>query len=177
VRAPLDQALWSQWLPTTNSGRGALSFPRTVAGILWAPYVKYAEVDHLYSRASYEAFMAGTDGFNVTQSALNLVEVALLGLWALYSALGQRGAALLGLWALYAALGQRGAALLALISCAMTASKTVLYLAQDGLSGWKHSAHNSPSDFWLLYILPSSLWIVFPTLIVATIVSRLWREL
>jgi hypothetical protein len=160
VRAPLDQALWSQWLPTTNSGRGALSFPRTVAGILWAPYVKYAEVDHLYSRASYEAFMAGTDGFNVTQSALNLVEVALLGLWALYSALGQRGAALL-----------------ALISCAMTASKTVLYLAQDGLSGWKHSAHNSPSDFWLLYILPSSLWIVFPTLIVATIVSRLWREL
>jgi hypothetical protein len=117
-------------------------------------------VDHLYGRASYEAFLAGTEGFNVTQSALNLVEVALLGLWALYSALGQRGAALL-----------------ALISCAMTASKTVLYLAQDGLSGWKHTAHNAPADFWLLYILPSSLWVVFPTLVVAVIVSRLWREL
>ena len=77
-------------------------------GALWIPYAKYATVDKLYSREAYDSFVSGHEGWGVTQSTMNLVEVALLALFACY-----------------AAIGQRGAALLALISCVMTAAKTI----------------------------------------------------
>ena len=99
-------------------------------------------------------------GWNITQAIMNLVEVAVALLF-------------FG----FAALGQRGAALLAVISCVMTASNTIAYALIDVNENYAHSAHNTPFDFWVAYVFPSSLWVVFPIAVTTTIVSRLWQEL
>ena len=89
------------------------------------PYAKYATVDKLYSRASYEAYLAGDEGWGVTQSLMNLVEVALLFFAAAF-----------------ASIGQRGASLLVIVSCVMTAAKTVAYFLIDYNENWKMTGHN-----------------------------------
>ena len=129
-------------------------------GALWIPYAKYATVDKLYSREAYDSFVSGHEGWGVTQSTMNLVEVALLALFACY-----------------AAIGQRGAALLALISGVMTAAKTIAYFMIDWNEGWRMTGHNDAQTWWTLFFLPSSLWVVMPLLVATTIVARVWREL
>jgi hypothetical protein len=52
-----------------------------------------------------------------------------------------------------------------------------MYFLIEYNEGWRMTRHNSAEDFWGLFVLPSSLWIIFPTLVAATIISRLWREL
>ena len=91
---------------------------------------------------------------------MNLVEVAIAVLFFTFHSVGQRGAALC-----------------AIISCVMTASKTIAYALIDVNSGYSHSGHNTPADFWLLYVLPSSLWVVFPLAVVAVVTTRVWGEL
>jgi len=135
-------------------------YPEGRYGAIWIPYAKYATVDKLYSREAFEDFHRGTEGWGVTQSTMNLVEVALLALYACY-----------------AAIGQRGAALLALISCIMTAAKTIAYFLIDYNENWRATGHNDTQTWWTLFFLPSSLWIILPVLVATTIIQRIWREL
>jgi hypothetical protein len=104
-------------------------YPHRTAGFLWAPYAKYATIDKLYSRAAYEAFLAGHEGWGVTQTTMNVVELGLLALWALYDSIGQRGSALL-----------------ALISCALTV-RTRTRSPRSKLLGVRTS--DSPSNAFL----------------------------
>ena len=81
------------------------------------------------------------------------------------------------LFFVFYAVGQRSSALLALVSCVMTASKTISYALIDVSENFSHSGHNTPFDFWVVYVLPSSFWVVFPVLVCWVIISRIWSEL
>lgn len=132
--------------------------PHSMAGgalaAIWAPYALYGEWDHLYGRPGYEKYLRGEEGWNPTQSVLNLFEVALAG-WYLVLLAGKRHGA---------------ASLVAILVSALTAYKTVAYFLIDGFTGWRNSSHLVGSAFWTSYVLPSSFWIVIPI----AVVFKLW---
>jgi hypothetical protein len=68
--------------------------------------------------------------------------------------------------------------LLLLVSVTATLSKTLIYfLHEQCSSGASHpTAHNFPDNavnYFALYILPNSLWILFPTLVVRNFYGQL----
>lgn len=125
--------------------------PRTFPGgdlhTIFSAYDIYSTVDKAYSREAYEQ----GETFPRAQAVLNLVEVT-LQLYALY---------------LFWVRRNHPKGVLVGFSCQlMTLAKTILYFTMDAMSQFKHSRHNPLSKLVLLYILPNSLWIIFPAIAV-----------
>jgi hypothetical protein len=53
------------------------------------------------------------------------------------------------------------------------AYKTVIYFVLEFLSGFEYTKHNDAQTFWLSYILPSSIWIVMPVLVIFILATRI----
>ncbi|CAF3974551.1 unnamed protein product [Adineta steineri] len=110
---------------------------------LFSPYATYITVDPLYGNLK-NAFVIG-------QSWMNYVELTL----ALYAVI------------LYHIFKRKNSGcLLLLIASVMSCSKTVLYFIHDYYERSLHP-HDSPYEietwqYLLLFIIPSSLWIIFP---------------
>ena len=66
------------------------------------------------------------------------------------------------LWYCKSARAGRGAEVLLFASVVMTFSKTVLFMAKEGLGGWSHVKQTSMMDFVTLWVLPNGAWILFP---------------
>jgi hypothetical protein len=64
-----------------------------------------------------------------------------------------------------------------LVSCTMTVSKTVLYFMMDKVAGNVFTGHNNWNDFLLMYVLPSSFWIVLPSIVIYMIFNRISYEI
>eukprot|EP00743_Colponemidia_sp_Colp-15_P006770 GILK01007300.1.p1 GENE.GILK01007300.1~~GILK01007300.1.p1 ORF type:complete len:165 (+),score=9.02 GILK01007300.1:46-540(+) len=111
--------------------------PFSFSAGLWFPYQTYISVDKRYGDME--------DSFVITQSIANLMEVCL----AYLALIAHHRKSRLSL-------------ILALVSCVMTWSKTAIYLGDEFISHMKFTRHNSPSDLLLLYIIPSSFWLVCP---------------
>ena len=97
------------------------------------------------------------DAFGIAQSWANLLEVV-VALWGLALASGKK------------------AQLLVFTSLLMTASKTLLYFLCELVSGLeytKESFDNDRQSFFLLFVLPSSFWLVIPTLAALALGSSL----
>jgi hypothetical protein len=125
--------------------------PRTFAGgdlhWIFSAYDLYSTVDKAYSREAYEQ----GETFPRAQAVLNLVEVS-LQLYALF---------------LFWVRRDNPKGVLVGFSCQlMTLAKTVLYFTMDAMAQFKHSRHNPILNLILLYVLPNSLWIVFPAIAV-----------
>jgi hypothetical protein len=132
--------------------------PRTFPGgdlhWLFKVYDTYAQVDKSYSK---EAFLDG-EAFPRAQALVNLVEVAL------------QFYCLILLWISK----DKPKGVLVGFSCQlMTLAKTVLYFTVDGVSGFKNSKHNPIFNLVFLYVLPNSLWIIFPAIAVLTLGAQL----
>ncbi|KAK7198103.1 Emopamil binding protein [Novymonas esmeraldas] len=109
----------------------------------------YAEHDHRYA--------PNDDAFVVLQSWLNLVEVA-LGLLVALLALGR---------------AQNAAIKLAIVVSLMTLYKTVIYLGIDVVEGSKYTKHNTLQDQVLMFVIPSSVWLVASSVILRQCFSAL----
>jgi uncharacterized membrane protein YfcA len=83
-----------------------------------------------------------------SQSVLNLVEIA-INLYAL---------------SLLSRSKFKQAAVTALVVCAMTSSKTILYHVMEVSCGFCNTKHNSWSTFIALYLFPNGVWIWVPIL-------------
>lgn len=125
---------------------------------IWWPYNYYGSWDHLYGEEGYRRYLAGEEGWNPTQSVLNLLEVLLSVLYLLTPAKSQSLAAVI-----------------AVVTATCTAYKTIIYFLIDYFMGWRNSAHLQGASFWYSYVLPSSFWIVVPLLIICTVVPKLAR--
>lgn len=112
-------------------------------------WVLYAEYDKRYS--------PNDDAFVVVQSYLNLVEVT-LGVLVLLLALFR---------------SRLPAVKLSLVVSAMTIYKTVMYFAMDVVEGGKYTAHNSIPNQLMMVMVPSSFWVVIPSIIFA----KCWSQL
>jgi len=111
------------------------SMPGGAWAALWKPYVLYCFADGRYADM--------TDAWSVAQSVGNLVEVALtvLALWRLRGRM---------LW-------------LALFSVSLMCFwKTCLYFLVEVCSQGQYTKQNSWTQLLLLYILPSSAWLLGP---------------
>jgi hypothetical protein len=132
--------------------------PRTFPGgdlhWLFKAYDTYSLVDKAYSK---EAYLHG-DAFPTAQAVINLMEIAL----QFYS-----------LTLLHINKDKPKAVLVAFSAQLMTLAKTVLYFTLDAASNFKNSRHNPIIKLILLYILPNSLWIVFPGIAVMKLGSQL----
>ncbi len=62
--------------------------------------------------------------------------------------------------------GRRTAHFFAFSSQLMCFSKTVLYFLTEILSGFEYTKHNDTQTFWLLFAIPSGVWLVFSLLVV-----------
>jgi hypothetical protein len=124
-----------------------LTRPRSMANgdlfYIFVPYAKYITLDPLYGNLE--------NAFVIAQSYINYVELTL----ALFSVI------------LYHILGRRNlGCLVLLVSSVMSWSKTVLYFTHDyferPLHPQKLPIEVETWEYFLLFILPSSLWIIFP---------------
>ncbi|KAF9456287.1 hypothetical protein BDZ94DRAFT_1292916 [Collybia nuda] len=135
--------------------------PRSMVGgdlhWIWKPYALYQNVDYVYGLPSFNS----GDGFTNAQSMLNVVET-LLNITYLYLAH-------ISEWP--------PATLVGFASAVMTLSKTILYWAQEYFCGYCAIGHNSTQDLIFLWIIPNGLWIVVPTVIVATLGKDLVQSL
>ena len=128
---------------------------------MWAAYhTHYMPVDGQYGRAGWAATQAKSDMWNVTQSWCNLGETALAALFLLLVNYNSPASNLVGI-----------------IASTATAWKTVIYFALEALSGWKYTKHNDAQTFWLQFVLPSSIWIVMPVLVIAALCARVHAKL
>ena len=127
---------------------------RGTANLLWSPYRLYITVDKRYG--DYQ------DGFVVAQSCVNLAELV-VGLVALYQNYHRH----------------QIATLCAFISSFATFLKTLIYFGCEIYSTpkWVFTGHNSDFDFYLLFVLPSSFWLVIPGLISVVLGSHLFEFL
>jgi hypothetical protein len=102
------------------------------------------------------------DGFVVAQSVINLLEIA-VGVVALIKSNG----------------GDNSAKLWAFASALSTFVKTVLYFGCELLSQpqFEFTQTASARDFWLLFVLPSSFWVIVPGLVVVALGSQIAEEL
>jgi hypothetical protein len=110
---------------------------------IFFPYAKYITVDPLYGNLK--------NAFVIAQSCMNYVEVTL----TLFSVI------------LYHILGRRNlGCLVLLIASVMTWSKTGLYFIHDYFERPLHPQdlpiEIATWEYLLLFIIPSSLWIIFP---------------
>eukprot|EP01096_Ripella_sp_DP13-Kostka_P010675 TRINITY_DN4251_c0_g1_i1.p1 TRINITY_DN4251_c0_g1~~TRINITY_DN4251_c0_g1_i1.p1 ORF type:complete len:205 (-),score=99.75 TRINITY_DN4251_c0_g1_i1:42-572(-) len=116
---------------------------------IWAPYATYIQIDKRYGDVN--------DGFVIAQSWVNLLEVV-VALWGLFLASGKK------------------TQLLIFASALMTFSKTLIYFLCEfvtGLEYTKESFVNDPKSFLLLFVLPSSFWLVIPFFISLSVGSSL----
>lgn len=142
------------------------------------PYEFYGTVDYFYGRPSWDE----KDGFTGAQSALNVIETLLYGYYLLI--MGKRvvggdgflrGVALksLNIFARYdqqnrakfVVLGGSDVALavvLCFTACVMTASKTILYAANEAFSGFRHLGHNDFVKAVLFWLPLNGAWIIVP---------------
>lgn len=128
--------------PATMAG-GAL-FP------YFSPYDLYIKYDTLYGNL--------TDSFVVIQSWLNLVEVTLILAAVVLSAASSPVKKLVG-------------ALVILAASAFVFWKTVIYILYS--HDFTTEAVKSVSiDAFFVFILPSSLWIIFPLLTIVTVTNN-----
>ncbi|KAH6693607.1 hypothetical protein F5X68DRAFT_45891 [Plectosphaerella plurivora] len=133
---------------------------------LWSPYKLYGEIDGVYG---FKAFHA-RDGFTGAQSALNVIETVMYGIY-LYICLRRgrvhdpAGTTSTTNPPRVAVTGRAGAiALLVGFSAAvMTLSKTVLYWLKEYYSGFDNIGHNTAFDLILLWIIPNGAWLVGST--------------
>jgi hypothetical protein len=105
---------------------------------IWYPYKSYVKVDKLYGDVKND--------FVWSQSVLNLLEVA-LNLQAL-NLLSSKKIKL--------------ASVFALIVCAMTCSKTILYHVMEISCGGCNTKQNDWQTFIILYVFPNGVWIWVP---------------
>jgi hypothetical protein len=127
------------------------------AGYLWKLYGLYAQIDKLYGPLAHSS--SADIAWNTTQSLLNLAEIAvtLLYLWFV-----REKAAFSNV--------------IGILISVMTAYKTIIYFMLEGLQGWQHTHHNDFQTFYLGYIIPSSIWIVVPAVVIFTLSLRIaWR--
>ena len=142
------------------------------------PYGFYGTVDYFYGRLSYDE----NDGFTGAQSVLNVFETILYGYYLFV--MGKRvvggdgflrGVALksINIFARYddenrakfVVTGGTDVALavvLCFTACVMTASKTILYGANEVFSGYRHVGHNDWVKVWLFWTPMNAAWIVVP---------------
>ena len=112
---------------------------------IWMPYQDYVKVDQLYGKVNND--------FVFSQSILNIVEIC-INILALY---------------LLSKKEFKQASVTALVACAMTSSKTVLYHVMEysacseshGIEGC-NTNQNDSAKFWIMYILPNGVWIWVP---------------
>ncbi len=90
-------------------------------------------------------FNAGDDGFGVAQSLLNVPEV-LMQLIALYLHWYSKQSTL--------------PVILTLIAQTCTFWKTVLYFVVEIVEGSPNTWHSSSFDYYVLFLLPNSLWLI-----------------
>lgn len=117
----------------------------------FSPYDLYIKYDTLYGNL--------TDSFVVIQSWLNLVEVTLI-------------LAAVGLSLSSCPIKKLVAALVILVSSAFVFWKTVIYI----LYSHDHTTEAVKTlslDAVLVFVIPSSLWIIFPLLAIGTIVKNI----
>ena len=105
---------------------------------IWAPYQDYVKVDKLYGKLEND--------FVWSQSILNLLEIA-INLVALY---------------LLSVKKFKQAAVTALVVCAMTSSKTILYHTMEISCSGCNTKQNDWQTFVLLYVIPNGVWIWVP---------------
>ena len=117
-------------------------------------------VDGLYGDKGWKAHLKGTETWNAAQSYLNLAEVAATCLFLLLANYNDALSNIFGI----------------IISTA-TSYKTVTYFVLEALSGWKYTKHNDDFTFWTSYILPSSIWIIVPVLVIITLSTRIMTKL
>jgi hypothetical protein len=113
------------------------SFPGGRLSWLWIPYAKYITIDTSYIDLH--------NNFLIAQQIMNLVEI-LISMAALY----------------FNGKKNQVAILFAFSSLLLTGTKTILIFLLEVVSGLQHVGHNSLQDLILFYILPNSLWIIFP---------------
>jgi hypothetical protein len=122
---------------------------------LWSPYKDYVQVDRLYGKVDND--------FVWSQSVLNVLEIC-INLLAL-NFLSRRSF--------------RKAAVTALVACAMTSSKTILYHVMEiSCHGTPRSntAQNDWPTFLTLYVFPNGVWIWVPMLACFQLGARLVAE-
>ena len=128
--------------------------PRSMKGgdleFIWVPYQTYIQADGRYGDVN--------DGFGISQSYLNLFELLL-----------QAIAMVLG------AAGRNSAILFMFASAILTAAKTAIYFLTEvcsGPNGFEYTGHSLASGdlftFWITFVLPSSFWLIIPTIITYT---------
>lgn len=131
------------------------SFPEGDLGWLWGgvggPYEKYMSIDPRYRDLS--------DGLGIVQAWMNFPEVAV----ALYAFVAARGSP--RVWVFL------------LLGSACTLWKTVVYLGADAVTGFESMASVSATDFWLVFVVPASFWLVFPAMVVRRSVAELGAAL
>lgn len=120
---------------------------------LWLPYSQYVTVDLSYGNPS--------DPFTLVQAIMSQFEIAVLAVGIVFNAFRQTGLA----------------TLLVFFSCSLTWAKTTLIFLQEWASGLANVGHNSAEVLWLQYIVPNSVWVVVPLLVVLVTGRRLLRAL
>ena len=118
---------------------------------LWAPYSNYYRVDLAYGDLNNHWIRAQTYG-NIVEVILNYSSVALH-----LSSSHQR---------------QRLADVLLMNVAMMTFWKTVLYWVIEACSSFENTRHNGPFDAIFIFIIPNSLWILVPFLIISHMAQR-----
>jgi hypothetical protein len=124
---------------------------------IWKPYALYQNVDHVYGLPSFES----GDGFTNAQSLLNIFE-NILNLTYVYQAHVLRTPI---------------APLTGLIVASLTLAKTILYWAQEYYCNYCAVGHNSTFDLVLMWIIPNGLWLIIPSLIIATLYRDVTKSL
>ncbi|MBA3661057.1 MAG: hypothetical protein H0W64_04995 [Gammaproteobacteria bacterium] len=114
------------------------SLPGGSLAWVWLPYAKYITIDPSYTDLHND--------FLVAQQIMSLLEIA-IGIIALYYN--------------YRCKGNR-AILFAFSALLLTGTKTILVFLLEAVSGFKNIGHNSGYDLLLFYIMPNSLWLIFP---------------
>ncbi|KAN0060360.1 hypothetical protein ACQY0O_007689 [Thecaphora frezii] len=139
--------------------------PRSMKGgdlsWIWAPYELYGDIDHLYGFKAWDA----RDGLPAALSALNVVETC-LNFAYVYLAHSTRSPAKMA-----------AAPLVGFTAVTMTLSKTVLYILNDYFCDWCKTGHNSWHDRMFLWIIPNSLWVLIPSLIMYVLGRELYQNL
>jgi hypothetical protein len=114
------------------------SFPGGSLAWLWVPYAKYITIDTGYADLDND--------FLVAQQIMSLIEI-IIDIVALYFNYKRKISL---------------AILLIFSTLLLTGFKTILVFLLEAVSGFKHVGHNAVYDLIFLYILPNSLWLIFP---------------
>lgn len=125
------------------------SMPGGSLSALWAPYAHYIAVDKSYGDVG--------NAFVSAQAIMSAFEIV-VGVAALWFSRRRRPG--LGL-------------LLAFCVSALTGAKTLLILVMEVVSGFETVGHNTLGDALLIYVIPNSVWVIVPALVVVSTGRRL----